>query len=236
LATIRLATGRQINRVFFPPTDAGSRMARRHLKRLVDLRVLTRLNRSIGGRGGSQSFRYALDVNGQRIASRRFTRTVRRPTPSQQFIEHTLGVTEILVLLKEAERAGAVDSPHFEAEPASWRATNGGRRSWLKPDAFARWNVGDWELLTFFEVDRATEHPGRIGRKADEYLRYWRSGLEQASDGVFPAVLWIVPDERREAVLATALASRNAEAPLFQITTTADLAGWLTNQTKGGTP
>ncbi|MFV0435652.1 MAG: replication-relaxation family protein, partial [Leucobacter sp.] len=54
--------------------------------------------------------------------------------------------------------------------------------------------VDEW----FFEVDRATEAPGRVVRKCLAYQEYRSSGKEQQARGVFPAVAWIVPSEARK--------------------------------------
>jgi len=55
LTTVRMASGNQLQRLHFPPSASGARVAHRRLARLTDLRVLARLDRQIGGvRGGSQ--------------------------------------------------------------------------------------------------------------------------------------------------------------------------------------
>jgi len=74
LAEVRMASGRQLNRLLWPMTASGARRARRQLARLVELRVITRLHRQVGGiKGGSQGYTYALDVVGQRIAQTEHT-------------------------------------------------------------------------------------------------------------------------------------------------------------------
>ena len=73
----------------------------------------------------------------------------------------------------------------------------------LKPDAFVRLGIGkEWEDSFFVEVDLGSEHRGQLTRQHHAYSEYFRSGEEQAKTGVFPGVLWIVPDAQRLALLA----------------------------------
>lgn len=233
LAEVRMASGRQLNGLLWATTPSGARQARRHLARLVDLRVLTRLHRQVGGvRGGSQGYTYALDVAGQRIAQTTHTRTVRRPTPSDYFVDHTLAVTDIYVTLHRPE-PNEVEVLEWQSEPSCWRTFtgHGGRALKVKPDAYAAWAVGEWELSAFFEADRATEHPGRIRRKVEQYIAYWRTGTEQRThDGVFPSVVWITPHERRADVLCDVIAGLDPSAQrLFTVITDGELEDFITN-------
>ncbi|MCP3880852.1 MAG: hypothetical protein GY701_21025 [Sulfitobacter sp.] len=231
LTVVRMASGNQLNRLFWPTTPAGARASRRRLKRLTDLRVLTRLHRQVGGiRGGSQGYTYALDVNGQRIAQSLHHNTIRRPTPSDSFVNHTLAVTEAYIVLKTTP---TIELLEFQPEPACWRSYTGsaGRSLTLRPDGFAAWAAGEWELSAFLEIDRATEHPGRIARKADQYFRYWRTGEEQRRNEVFPTVLWVAPTEQRARVLCTVLEG-HAAAALCVVISDGELADFITNTTR----
>lgn len=236
LVEVRIATGNQLNRLFWPPTASGSRAARRRLKRLSDLRVLTRLDRQIGGvKGGSQGYTYALDVNGQRIAQSLHHNTIRKPTPSDPFVDHAIAVTETYVALHTTP---GVETLAYQSEPACWRQFTGaaGRTVTLRPDAYAQWAIDEWELSAFFEVDRATEHPGRIARKADQYLRYWRSGQEQRTHDVYPTVLWVTPTQKRADVLRRVLAEHEA-GPLCAVITDHEITTFITNTSREeGTP
>lgn len=229
LSTVRMASGNQLQRLHFPAGASGSRAARRRLARLTDLRVLARLDRQIGGiRGGSQGHTYALDTNGQHLAQTRHFKAVRRPTPSDQFVDHTIAVTELYVVLHEHRQ---VEVETFQGEPDCWRRYTGraGRELTLRPDAYAHWYVQEWELLAFFEVDRATEHPGRITRKAERYVRYWRTGLEQDGTGVFPSVVWVTPNPRRAAVVSGALDRLDDARELFEVVTDDDIPAFVTS-------
>lgn len=201
LKLVRVATARQLQRLWF--TDASprsnARMAQRTLKQLAALRVVTRLDRTPGGTGGgSAGHVYALDVAGLRLTGPVNTKVVRRPWPvSRLFLDHALEITEWYVRLVEEERAGGLNVLEYRAEPRRLYPTGLGGQTWLKPDAFVRLGNNEWEEHWFVEVDRDTEHVPALRRKLDQYVAYWRTGIEQARNEVFPQVLWIVPNVRR---------------------------------------
>lgn len=224
LRRVRLATGEQLVRLHYDGRPSAARQARRQLARLVDHRLLCRLDRRVGGvRAGSDGFVYSLDVAGQRLAGAARPGAPRRPwTPGLPFLAHSLAITGLFVGLVESERRGEVDLLDFTTEPNCWRsfAGPGGGRMLVKPDAYARLGVGEDELRWFVEVDRDTEAPTTLHRKAEVYKRYWQSGREQAASGLFPKVLWVVPNEDRSAVVVDVLARQPAEAwVLFQVVT-----------------
>jgi hypothetical protein len=250
LGRVRLATGEQLQRLHFhdlAPTSAP-RVRRRVLQRLTELRLTARLDRRIGGiRAGSSGYVYCLDVAGQRlllghgIAGGR----PRKPwTPSRHFVEHRLGITEIYVTLAEHQRiTGALIVASFETEPDCWRIHTGlgGARRTLKPDAAVVLHHGQWEERIFLEHDRGTEGPGQITRQLDAYWHYYQTGIEQRDHGVFPRVLWTVPDRDRVAWFVE-VASRQPPDRwrLHQVTTEADLIAAILNDqpeaTKGPHP
>jgi protein involved in plasmid replication-relaxation len=215
LQTVKVATGHQLQRLHFdlPETEpaSASRHRRRVLQRLVDLRVLGRLERRIGGvRAGSAGFVFGVDAVGARLlvvhdggSSR--PRSVF--TPGLSFLQHRLAITELYVRLTEASRGAACELIEFVAEPDCWRsfAGRGGARLLLKPDAYARVGAGGYEYLWFVEVDRAAESRPTLKAKCRRYVDYWLSGREETRSGVFPAVLWLVPDQRRADALETVI-------------------------------
>lgn len=224
LRRVRLASGHQLERLHFTPHEARQR--RRVLASLVDRGLVARLPRVIGGvRAGSSGYLYALDVAGQRLTDQtgpaRGQRLQRPWTPGTPFIAHTLLVTELYVALVEASRAPCFELLDFQTEPVCWRAFSGrgGGRVTLKPDAYVRVGSGDYEDHWFIEVDRGTEAPNTIQRKADLYRAYWSSGRELArTGGVFPRVLFLVPDETHHGVLVEVLGHQPAESwQLYQV-------------------
>lgn len=227
LDKLRVATPNQLKRLHFTAGTpaANARQTWRRLRALTNLRVLTVLERRIGGgRGGSSQAVFALDTAGQRLASAcgpAGGKRLRRPwTPGNQFLAHSLAVTELYVELRERERAGQGDLLAFDAEPLCWRRFTGvgGATVWLKPDAFIRWGRDELEHLSFVEVDRATASAPTVARKLDLYRRYWQTGREQERFGAFPRVVLLTPDEARRDILAKAASRLAADArPLYRV-------------------
>lgn len=232
LDRLRLATGKQLRRLHFmggtKPSDA--RQAQRRLRALTQSRVLQVLDRSVGGPGGgSAQTVYALDTAGQRLASASGPAggaRLRRPwTPGLLFLRHTLAVSEIYVRLVEVSAGGSTELLAFDAEPDCWRSFtgSGGARKTLKPDAFVRTARADWEFAFFVEVDRATASVPTLIRKFRSYRAYFQTGREQERLGLFPRVLVLVPDARRQAAVVEAMAALQGDAwDLFRVMPYAD--------------
>jgi hypothetical protein len=223
LDRVRVATTVQLHRLLVVgPEPSTLRRTQALLARLVRLGVVTRLERRVGGvRSGSAGQVYALDTLGQRLASAcgpAGGRRLRRPwTPGLLFVTHQLGVAEVYVGLREAERAGALSLLDFDAEPLSWRsfAGLGGARTILKPDSYVRLGLGQFEDRYFIEVDQATESLPALARKLTVYRRYYATGREQGRTGAFPAVLFLVPSESRRDAVAALIAKQSAEVQRF---------------------
>lgn len=235
LDRVRLATGAQLEALHFDTTSVRHR--RRVLQALTELRLISRLDRQIGGvRAGSFGFLFALDIGGQHVLERATNRPVRRPTtPGAPFVRHTLAVTDLYVGIVQAERKGLVQLLDFEAEPAAWRrySGQGGGKAIVKPDAYVRLGNGAFLDSWFIEVDRGTESSSTLGHKADAYRAYYASGIEQRRHQVFPRVLWLVPHERRYQVVVDVCGRQPADAwALHQVTLTSDAVGLMS----GGTP
>jgi hypothetical protein len=194
--------------------------------------LVTRLDRVVGGRrAGSAGFLYSLGVAGLRLLVVGQNGPVRRPsTPGAPFVAHALAVTELAVRLREAERQGGFQILDFQAEPQCWRKHPGpgGGSEICKPDAYVRLANGTFEDSFFIEVDRSTENISTLTRKLDAYRRYWSNGIEQAKHGVFPRVIWLVPNERRHQVVVDACNRQPADAwQLHQVTLYDDAIGLM---------
>jgi hypothetical protein len=225
LRLLRVATSAQLERLHF--AEVTTRQARMVMASLVERRLIALLPRRVGGvRAGSAGYVYVLDVVGQHL-SPVSGRRVQRPWPvGTPFLAHSLAVSELYVRLMEAERQdrGELRLGEFRTEPACWRsfAAPGAGRMTLKPDAEVTLRLGRFEDRWFIEVDRATESRSTLDRKLGCYLRYWQCGQEQARLGIFPKVLWIVPDSARADVLVDACGRLPVAAwPLFAVTTEA---------------
>lgn len=213
---LRLLSGQQLRRLYFGSDSNDKRNARRILQALVQRRVLARLGRSVGGvRAGSEAYVYCLDVVGQWLIDP----TVPPSRPwglGYAFVRHALMVSDCYVSLREIERTGGMDVIDFDAEPACWRTfvNRRGVMETLKPDAFMKVGLGNFEDRWLVECDRATEDLGRIGRKLAVYLRYWQSGREEP----FPRVLWVTTrPERAKALTGTIARLSASDRQLFDV-------------------
>ena len=223
----RLVTTRQVYELHFwshASYASGIRACTRILARLEEHRLVRRLARPVGGvGGGSSSTVWALDVAGDRVL-RRGTETRRRHTfePSTVFMQHTLSVTETRVRIEQAARLGLFDLLSVVTEPTNWRTFVGdlGATLQLRPDLEVVTASADYEDHWFLEVDLGTESGSALQRKCQTYERYRRNGREQALRGVFPRVVWLVPDKRRASLLRHIVnADPDLEPRLFTIVT-----------------
>lgn len=222
VSQLRLLRADQIERLLFSDLSGGesaARHCRRTLVKLCELRLLARLERRIGGvRAGSSGHIYTLAPAGRRLVAhwngdeRPSNRGVHEP--GLPFVEHTLQISELRVRLHEAEQQGQLELLGFDAEPASWRAyvSASGAAATLKPDAYLRLGVGEWEERCLVEVDLASEGRGALARKLRAYRDYYRTGREQAADGVFPRVVWLTTTDTRAQLIRT-VAKEHTPAP-----------------------
>ncbi|MHA6760064.1 replication-relaxation family protein [Streptacidiphilus sp. PAMC 29251] len=91
------------------------------------------------------------------------------------------------------------------------------------------------------EADRASEHAPVIVRKALAYQQYASSGIHQQEHGLFPAVVWVVPNAKRQVVIEAALANEPRlrellAANAFHVITADDFAAFMTNGGNRGQP
>ena len=202
LQNSRFMTSGQISRQHFE-TDhanpsAAQRAANRAMHRLQNYGLITSLNRRVGGiNGGSTGFVWGLTPPGARFVNLGEDDQPRKRSfePSPRFVEHAVGVSELNVQLLGMEGIAVVN---IQFEPNCWRNYHSGT---LKPDLYAVTSDGEYEDSWFFELDLATEAPSRVVSKCEQYQDYYRSGVEQSDNGVFPMVVWIVPDEKRKSSL-----------------------------------
>lgn len=237
LAKVRLLTGDQLRRLhlYSGSVATRSRRARALLQRLSQLGLVVRLARRVGGiRAGSSGFVYGLSglgravlaVDGPYGAVRRRAWEI-----GPRLQDHMLFVAELYVELTEKSRYADLELLNFDAEPPCWRkfAGQGGQTVTLKPDAYVRLGLGDVEHSLFVEVDLATESVPTLASKAKVYAAYWRSGQEQAANGVFPKVLWLTTNQARSRQIHKALSRLPAEAqPLFEVALIAEALTILT--------
>jgi protein involved in plasmid replication-relaxation len=226
VADLRLMGARQIEAVHFGSERHASsltaaRTCRRVLERLVEHRLLLRLDRRVGGmRAGSASYLYSLGPVGQRLLELEGPRR-RFHEPSAAFVDHTLMIGQLVVSLTVAAQQEVCDLLAVETEPSCWRPFSGlGGRRVLRPDLFVTLGVGEYEHRWFVEVDTGSESLPVVVRKCRVYDSYYRSGSEQAKHGVFPRTCWVVPDQRRAGRVERAIAeSKGLDHRLFRVAT-----------------
>jgi hypothetical protein len=211
VAELRLMSGRQIEALHFQ-ADAGvsaasaARQCRRTLSRLVEQRLLHRLDRRVGGiRAGSASFVYGLGPVGHRLLELDVARP-RPHEPGSLFVDHQLAVAQLFVDVSLAASAGQLELLEVQGEPACWRSLPSHGRTVLRPDIYLALARDELEYRWFVELDRGTVHLPAVLRKARLYETYYRCGVEQAAHDVFPRVLWVVPGPKRAEQLRALLA------------------------------
>lgn len=235
----RLLTTVHIRRLHFAighatiPAASGATL--RVLVRLESHNLVSRLARRIGGvRAGSSGIVWQLGATGERLLRTMHGQKQRRRyvEPSLAFTAHTLAIAELAVRLAELRDRQTVEVVTVQTEPSCWRSFVGphGQLEWLKPDLYVVTASGDYEDHWFLEADLATEHPPVVVRKAKVYQRYAATGAHQARHGLFPAVVWIVPDTARQEAIRAALAADSALQPgLFRVVTTDEFTGLVTS-------
>jgi hypothetical protein len=237
-------TTRQLARLHFDhhaPATVIPRPANHALARLRALGLLANLERRIGGvRAGSGGHVWTLtELANRLLASRNDAPArprVRTYEPSSSFLEHTLAVAEVVLTLRQISAQHDVALIRAESEPACWRPylATGGAVVRLKPDLAVVTQTRDYEDHWFIEVDRATEPPSRIVRKSLQYQEYQRTGIEQRTHGVFPAVVWIVPSAaRREQLIRRLFDEAAIDNRLFTVITLDQLDALITEGVKG---
>ena len=149
--------------------------------------------------------------------------------PTQHHLKHQLFVTQIFVELKTLDLEKKITLETFSFEPKCWRSfATLLSNSTLKPDAFTKLTVGDFEDSYFFEADKATEHLGRVVAKCKQYIQYFNTGIEQRENEIFPLVIWVVPDEKRKlAILNRIKEDLNAYWELFTVVTLEELPDFI---------
>ncbi len=197
---------------------SGSRITRRALARLRDLRMLGALDRHIGGLAapGSEGLVHYVDIVGDQVLSARSGRRTRglHHEPSRRFVRHTLAIADTRMALIQADREGQLELDDSTVEPASWRRFTGlgGARLTLKPDLYAETAASPGSEMVhawFIEVDLGTETIPTLLKKCADYETYRRTGIEQDARWRLPRCrVEYDPRRRRPRRTATAGAAR----------------------------
>lgn len=209
----RFATTRQLARLFFsdsPTTETSIRRTNFAVQRLKQAGLISHLERRIGGvRAGSASYVWQITFQGLKLLKGKDNsialRYKNQYEPSQHHVEHTLAITEIFIeTIEVCRNSNSISLENFSFEPTSWRDYQklSGVGITLKPDAYLKLVNREYEDNYFIELDRSTESLTRVVNQCKKYIEYYRSGIEQRQNEVFPYVLWIVPDEKRKSAIS----------------------------------
>lgn len=224
----RFLTTRHLERLLFADhasSASGSRVCRRVLARLEAWQLVQRPLRRIGGlTAGSASSVWLVSSRGLRLLNLRagLGAIGRVREPGERFVQHYLAIADAHLALIEAQRRGELELVGVAIEPRCWRRFTGlgGSREVLKPDLAAVTASGQFEDHWFIEIDRGTESLPTLIRQCRLYEKYRASGAEQTALGIFPRVVWVVPDDIRAAKLQAALrAARGITNELYRVTT-----------------
>lgn len=131
------------------------------------------------------------------------------------------------------ERLDILKLRDVQVEPRAWRSWPGpmGSAEHLKPDAFLELERDGYLEAWFCEADLGTERGRVVQSKAARYQRYRVTGREQDRLGLFPRVLWAVPDQRRADQLADVFPELpSAEQALHVAVAMADVAAVLSGR------
>ena len=217
VAAHRFATTTQLARLTAPEYASPAsalRQTQRHLASLAQQRLLTSLERRVGGwQGGSAVTIWAATTRGHRrvaVENGEDEEVARRQRPrevSTTFLDHLLSITEVRTSIEEAVRQEADTEATVALEPDCWRTalSPSGQVQVLRPDLAVTVTSPAYEDRYLVEVDRATENPGRVIATCWRYQEH-QAASSQASDGVFPLVVWLVPTDRRRHRLERAIA------------------------------
>jgi hypothetical protein len=227
----RFLTTKQIARMHFTHINtaaSATRICSRVLEFLYGHRLVDHLDRRVGGiRAGSASYVWMVGPVGERLLRADAEVRIRRKEPSLHFMQHCLAIADCAIALNVAASDRHFELQTVETEPTCWRRylSRSGATETLKPDLRVVTIQGDYEDTWFIEVDRATESIPTLVKQCRQYLAYRQTGQEQADHEVFPAVLWVLPDDRRLQRLHDALAAaRGFDSSIFRLTTNDGLA------------
>lgn len=216
VAAHRFATTTQLARLtaleYASPASA-LRQTQRHLASLAQQRLLTSLERRVGGwQGGSAVTVWAATTRGHRlVAVDEGEEVARRQRPrevSTTFLDHLLAITEVRTSIEEAVRKEADTEATVALEPDCWRTalSPSGQPQVLRPDLDVTITSPAYEDRYLIEVDRATENPGRVIATCWRYQEHQATTSQASDGGVFPLVVWLVPGDRRRHRLERAIA------------------------------
>ena len=220
VAAHRFATTTQLARLTaleYASSASALRQTQRHLASLAQQRLLTSLERRVGGwQGGSAVTIWAATTRGHRLVAAENGEDEGEEVPRRQrprevsttFLDHLLAITEVRTSIEEAVRQEADTEATVALEPECWRTalSPSGQVQVLRPDLAVTITSPAYEDRYLVEVDRATENPGRVIATCWRYQEHQAASVQAIDGDVFPLVVWLVPTDRRRHRLERAIA------------------------------
>jgi hypothetical protein len=117
------------------------------------------------------------------------------------YLAHRIGVNEFFCALIEAGRKNDGHGLAKWVPERTVRTADG----WIRPDGFGIYAHPGGALDFYLEYDRGTETTRQLANKLAGYIGVARDWTEQGAEH-FPCVLIVVPNHRRERVVAAAFA------------------------------
>lgn len=216
---------------------AATRAAIRVLDRLLGSRLVSRLERRVGGNSrGSAATIWFLGTTGERLTRADPDGPRRRyNVPSINFLHHTLAIADAHIQILQVSQSRRFSVSVVQIETEAWRSylNRHGTSVLLKPDLFVTLSTDEYDDHWYLEIDRGTESIPVLLTKCLAYAEYRRTGRAQSEHGVFPRVLWVLPSERRVARLKAAIAAHShLPLTLFAIATPDTLISTLMADTE----
>ncbi|SRR6266516_3868891 len=220
----RQVRGDQIRRLFFTAgTDNGREVrCRATLAHLTATKYLARFTDRDIGRVGSSSYVYQLGQAGWQLLHREG-----RYWPYRAVDAHTIAITELFVMLTEAEAEKRLTVVAFQPEPACHQTIGGIK---LEPDAYMEIGLRSYGLRYsyFVEVELSEKRPRKIVGKL---TRYWQAFRHDDPEHHFPFVLFIEPDERHKRQIERLIAGGpDAAQAIFHVVAADTVADWLATE------
>lgn len=186
----------------------------RVLQRLVKTKILSRIERRLvgGTRGGSGQFVYQIGSLGHDFLGKR---GVYAP-PHRTVKQHMLEIADLYIRFLSEERAGKIRMVNYLTEPDTHAEIVGAK---LRPDLFVEYeriSKGEVQSL-WLEVDRGFESLAVVAAMIGRYTHVMTHATAEDIETI-PAVVFIVPDERRKRNIDGVLKREAAEYPgMFRV-------------------
>lgn len=202
---------------------ASSTPLKRSLARLLEQKLLQRIERRLAGGTGAGSGQYVYQLGS---AGWSLARKEGRYWPFRAVNFHTLGIANAHIELLRLEREGRLQILGFTTEPDTHVVIAGAD---LRPDLFEDVAIphAGKAMSLWIEIDMGTE---RATQLKDKLARYWHAfqNSDVTTMPVFPVILFIAPDDTRARELRWIIERGDKDAQeLFLVSTMPEFGGLL---------